>query len=59
MTAPLNAAEALRSLPEGEYRLALSRMADYMRCCIVDPDLSDREVEAARRALRDLEQRLN
>ncbi len=57
--APLHAAEVLLHLPAGEYRLALARMADYMRQCVVDPDLSDREVEAARTALCEIEQRLN
>jgi hypothetical protein len=57
--APLHAAEVLLHLPAGEYRLALARMADYMRQCLVDPDLDEQEVAAARHALHEIESRLN
>jgi len=56
--APLHAAEVLLDLPAGEYRLALARMADYMRNRVVDPALPRDQKEAARSALRELEQRL-
>ena len=57
--APLHAAEVLLHLPAGEYRLALARMADYMRQCVLDPELDRQEVAAARHALEEIERRLN
>ena len=57
--APLHAADVLLHLPAGEYRMALARMADYMRQCVCDPYLSHQEVEAARHVLDEIEQRLN
>ncbi len=57
--APLHAAEVLLHLPAGEYRLALARMADYMRQCMHDPDLSAQELKAARDALSEIELRLD
>ena len=57
--APLHAADVLLHLPNGEYRLALARMANYMRQCVGDPSLTRKEVQAARDALEEIERRLN
>jgi len=59
IAAPLHAAEILLHLPPGEYRLALRKMAEYMRACAADPDLTTEQTGAVRAALHALEKRLH
>jgi hypothetical protein len=59
VAAPLHAAEILLHLPRGEYRLALKRMAEYLKACVLDPDLTLEQTGAVKATLYALEKRLN